>query len=324
MKRLIAALIIVLSPAAVSGTETAVDDDLQALPVVLKRETTITAGKIRLGDLFSGLDAEKGARVVAPAPAPGQEAILPARWLEQAAKKHGIDWSPADAKTAATVKRAADEIAKADVVARLARELKARGLPENAELSVHSNAFPLLVPAKSAWRFETVFAEYDERRKTFSATLRLIAGDDAPRDLDFTGKATYTLEIPTAKRDLKAGLILTRDDIVLKTVSADSARRRSDPAKIDDLIGKEIKRGVRAGNAIDAGDVQTQVMVAKGKTVTLTFAKGGIMLSTKGKALENGGLGDAVRVMNAQSKNVVEGTVTAPETVFVEPNNVKF
>ena len=48
------------------------------------------------------------------------------------------------------------------------------------------------------------------------------------------------------------------------------------------------------------------------------------MLSTKGKALGNGGLGDTVRVMNAQSKNIVEGTVTAPETVFVEPNNVKF
>ena len=81
---------------------------------------------------------------------------------------------------------------------------------------------------------------------------------------------------------------------------------------------------MRAGNAIDSGDVQTQVMVAKGKIVTLTFSKGGIMLSTKGKALENGGLGDTVRVMNAQSKNIVEGTVTAPETVFVEPNNVKF
>lgn len=324
MKSLLAVLIFVLSPVALSSAETAADDDLQALPVVLKRETTITADKIRLGDLFSGLDAKKSAQTVAPAPALGQEAILPAQWLKQVAKKNGVDWTPADYKTTASVKRAADEIAKADVVAWLAKELKTRGLPENAELSIHSDVPPVLIPVKSTWRFETVSAQYDERRKTFSATLRLFAGDDAPRDFDFAGKAAYTLEVPTAKRDLKAGQILTRDDIVLKTVSADSARRRFVPAQIDDLIGKEIKRGVRAGNAIDSGDVQTQVMVAKGKIVTLTFSKAGIMLSTKGKALENGGLGDTVRVMNAQSKNIVEGTVTAPETVFVEPNNVKF
>lgn len=43
------------------------------------------------------------------------------------------------------------------------------------------------------------------------------------------------------------------------------------------------------------------------------------MLSAKGKALENGGLGDTVRVMNTQSKSVVQGTVTGPETVSIAP-----
>ena len=58
---------------------------------------------------------------------------------------------------------------------------------------------------------------------------------------------------------------------------------------------------------------------AKGKIITLNFTKGGIMLSAKGKALENGGLGDTVRVMNTQSKSVVQGTVTGPETVSIVP-----
>ena len=59
-------------------------------------------------------------------------------------------------------------------------------------------------------------------------------------------------------------------------------------------------------------------MVAKGKLITLSFRKGGILLSAQGKALENGGLGDTVRVMNTQSKSVVQGTVTGPETVVVD------
>ena len=58
-------------------------------------------------------------------------------------------------------------------------------------------------------------------------------------------------------------------------------------------------------------------MVTKGKTVTLSFVKGGSMLSAQGKSLENGGLGDTVRVLNTQSKSVVQGTVAGPETIVI-------
>ncbi len=290
--------------------------ELQALPVVLKQKAEVSGEYIRLGDLFSGLDAAADQTPAAPAPALGKDAILTAEWLKQLAKKHGIDWTPTPDQSTATVHRAADKIGEDEVKAALTAALREKGLPETADLLIQKGDLPLLVPARSDWRLEPTRAEYNAHRQTFEVETDLTVNREKLSSPVFSGKVRLFVTVPVARRDMKAGQIVTRDDIAANRIAQDG-RRRIDPANIDDLIGKEIKRTVRAGQTITANDVQTQVMVAKGKVVTLNFSKGNIMLSAKGKALENGGLGDSVRVMNLQSKSVVQGTVTGPETVLI-------
>lgn len=291
--------------------------ELQALPVVLKQKAEVSGEYIRLGDLFSGLDTAADQTPAAPAPALGKDAILTAEWLKQLAKKHGIDWTPTPDQSTATVHRAANKIGEEEVKAVLTTALREKGLPETADLLIQKGDLPLLVPARSNWRLEPVRAEYNAQRQTFEVETDLTADREKLSSPVFSGKVRLFVTVPVARRDMKAGQIVTRDDIAVNRVAQDTGRRRADPVNIDDLIGKEIKRTVRAGQNITANDVQTQVMVAKGKIVTLNFSKGNIMLSAKGKALENGGLGDSVRVMNLQSKSVVQGTVTGPETVLI-------
>lgn len=290
--------------------------ELQALPVVLKQKAEVSDEYIRLGDLFSGLDAAADRTPAAPAPALGKDAILTAEWLKQLAKKHGIDWTPSPDQSTATVHRAADKIGEEEVKAALTAALREKGLPETADLLIQKGDLPLLVPAHSDWRLEPVRAEYNAQRRTFEVETDLTVNQNKLSSPAFAGKVSLFVTVPVARRDMKAGQIVTRDDIAVNRVAQDG-RRRIDPVNVDDLIGKEIKRAVRAGQNISTNDVQTQVMVAKGKVVTLNFSKGNIMLSAKGKALENGGLGDSVRVMNLQSKSVVQGTVTGPETVLI-------
>ncbi len=290
--------------------------ELQALPVVLKQKAEVSGEYIRLGDLFSGLDAAADQTPAAPAPALGKDAILTAEWLKQLAKKHGIDWTPTPDQSTATVHRAADKIGEEEVKATLTAALREKGLPETADLLIQKGDLPLLVPARSDWRLEPARAEYNAQRQTFEVETDLTVNREKLSSPVFSGKVRLFVTVPVARRDMKAGQIVTRDDIAVNRIAQDG-RRRIDPANVDDLIGKEIKRTVRAGQTITANDVQTQVMVAKGKVVTLNFSKGNIMLSAKGKALENGGLGDSVRVMNLQSKSVVQGTVTGPETVLI-------
>lgn len=314
MKRLfsftLAAVLLAVAPVRAEDS-----GDLTALPVVLRAKAVIKADKIRLGDLFSGLPRDKEDRVVADAPSPGKDVLLTADWLKKAAQKHAVDWVPADSGVTVEVKRAALEIGKADILPALIKELKSRGLSDDAEITLNGKNFPILLPAGSEWEISFDDVDFSPDSKIFAAQA-VVKADDETQTVGLKGKVQTFVFVPTARHALVSGQIVTESDVFMKKTPQERARRQK-ITPLSDLIGKEIKRSVRAGQAVDDSDVRVRPMVTKGKTVTLSFVKGGIMLSAQGKALENGGLGDTVRVLNTQSKSVVRGTVAGPETIVI-------
>lgn len=292
-----------------------------ALPVVLREKAVIKSDKIRLGDLFSGLPRDKENRVVADAPSLGKDVVLTADWLKKAAQKHAVDWEPADSGVTVEVKRAAREIGKADVLPALVKELKTLGLSDNAEIALNGKNFPILAPADSEYDLSFEDIDFSHGAAVFSAKA-VVKTDEETQTVDLKGKVQVFVFLPTARHALTAGQIVTESDVFMKKTPQERARRQKN-TPLSELVGKEIKRTVRAGQVLDDSDVRIRPMITKGKAVTLSFIKGGIMLSAQGKALENGGLGDTVRVMNTQSKSVVTGTVTSPDTVAINGRNEK-
>ena len=293
------------------------DEMLQALPIVLKENPVVNDSHIRLGDLFSGLTEEDDKKIIAPAPALGKDAILTADWLYNVAKKNKINWVPANSQITVKVFHAAKEIESPEIKKFLLSELKKYGLPENADISVQKGVFPLLVPIDSDWQFSPVKVEYNSKKQSFEVKLDLIVNGEKKQELSFAGHAQIFIPVAVAKQDLEAGTVITQDDITVRNIIQESRNRRNRAANVEDLIGKEVKRFIHGGQTISDNDIKTPVMVEKGKIVTLNFTKGNVMLSAKGKALEDGEIGETVRVMNIQSKNIIQGTVTAPSTVSI-------
>src|SRR5439155_136890 len=75
------------------------------------------------------------------------------------------------------------------------------------------------------------------------------------------------------------------------------------------------KRALAAGKPIRQADLMKPELVARNETVTIVFEVPGIMLTTRGKALEAGAQGDLVNVLNVQSKRTVQATVSGPGRV---------
>ena len=289
---------------------------LADLPVTLRASAVVKDASIRLSDLFSGVDAEKDSRVVAKAPAAGKDVVLTAKWLEKVAKSNGLDWKADSAETTITVTRAARNIDKDEIYPLVLKELAQAGAPERADVALFGD-FPLKIPTGKA--YEIGFEETALRAggKTFR-TKAVIRTDDETLTFALSGQIKPFALFPTAADRMTAGQILTESDIVMKKLPLDKMKRKTASLSTADLVGKEVRRTIDAGKIITADDIRSRIMVAKGKLITLSFRKGGILLSAQGKALENGGLGDTVRVMNTQSKSVVQGTVTGPETVVVD------
>jgi flagella basal body P-ring formation protein FlgA len=60
-------------------------------------------------------------------------------------------------------------------------------------------------------------------------------------------------------------------------------------------------------------------IIRRDDSVTLVYAAPGIMLTTRGKAMESGGEGDIIRVLNAQTNRTLQGVVTGPGLVDIGP-----
>ncbi len=296
-------------------------NEIQALPIVLKTNIEVSREHVRLGDIFSGLNEEQDKTVIAPSPALGKSAVLTSEWLQEIAKKNKLDWKDEEKNASVNLKRLSDKITKEEVETFLMDILSKKDIPQNAALLIRNEGLPILIPLNAQWELKEQNAQYDTLYQTFKAEVDLYLEGKKKETLLFSGKVEVFVEIPVARHNLSSGQIIRKEDLYMKSVLQGVGRRKIEVTLPEDLIGKELKRSIRETLPMTDKDVRDQVMVSKGKTITLNFSKGGILLSAQGKALESGGLGDSVRVMNTQSKSVVQGTVTGPETVSIQSFN---
>lgn len=136
-------------------------------------------------------------------------------------------------------------------------------------------------------------------------------GEPAP---GIAGKKTMA---PVTATALRAGAVLTEGDLVPGAV-ADAQLRAGIVTRSEDLVGKQVKRSLSAGQPIRLFDVKEPDLVRKGELVSLTLERNGLTIAVVGRALESGPRDAVVRVQNVASKLVVQGSVSGQSAVSVQ------
>jgi flagella basal body P-ring formation protein FlgA len=83
----------------------------------------------------------------------------------------------------------------------------------------------------------------------------------------------------------------------------------SDPAARAQVVGMQMRRQLRAGQALRTADLAKPDLVQRDDNVTLIYESAGLYLTIRGKALDSGAEGDVVSALNLQSKRTISGTV---------------
>ncbi len=89
------------------------------------------------------------------------------------------------------------------------------------------------------------------------------------------------------------------------------------PVLTGEIVGLAPRRAVRAGQPLRQADLMKPEIVQKNDMVMLQYEVPGIVLSMRGKALENGAEGDMVSVLNVESKRTVQGVVSGPGRITI-------
>lgn len=86
---------------------------------------------------------------------------------------------------------------------------------------------------------------------------------------------------------------------------------------LEDAIGMEAKVALYPGRPILTGQLRQPALVERNAVVRMSYASGPLRIVTDGRALDRGGAGEVVRVMNLTSKQTVTGVVAADGSIEV-------
>ena len=86
---------------------------------------------------------------------------------------------------------------------------------------------------------------------------------------------------------------------------------------IDEAVGKEAKVTLYPGRPILLAQLGAPALVERNALVRMTYVRGPLRIVTDGRALDRGGVGEPVRVMNLASRQTVTGVVAPDGSVEV-------
>jgi flagella basal body P-ring formation protein FlgA len=110
-------------------------------------------------------------------------------------------------------------------------------------------------------------------------------------------------------RDVARGQRISEDDVSWSDKAAPGRFVISD---MEQAVGMEAKRGLKAGQTLQAADVKQPALIKKGEPVKLVYASPGLKLTVEGLAQNDAGKGEPVRVLNSYSKRTIEAVAEAP------------
>lgn len=274
----------------------------------------ISGAVVRIGDLVVNAPTDKAQIAVFRAPDLGDTGNVPVARVLEALRPHDLDGIDTAGISEISVTRASRVIGSTEIKQRIAELMAERlrvGDAGNIAVSLDAPLTALHLDASNAAPLEALRFAADARSGRFDIAFRTEA---AP--LRVTGVAAEAFDALVATRPLSRGDVLRDGDVAIERrpkveLQGDNMR------DVAGAIGMEVRQSLRPGQVVRATDLAKPLLVKRGEPVMLLYEVPGIVLTARGKAEENGAIGDVVNITNVQTKRVIQGVVTGPAQVKV-------
>ena len=117
-------------------------------------------------------------------------------------------------------------------------------------------------------------------------------------------------QVVVAAVNLQAGQVLHPEQLKLEKLDPDKISK-THYLEIAGLDGQELVRAVRAGEAIRTADLRQATLVRRGDLVVMTVGTpGSFQISVKAEALQDGKMGEQIKLRNTESGRTLSAIVT--------------
>jgi flagella basal body P-ring formation protein FlgA len=314
VRSMLVAALLVVAPSATLAQE---NEDVIATPV-LRAQVTVESDIVRVGDMVENAGTASQIAIYR-SPDLGTTGTLPIAQVISTLQAHqviGVDTR--DIKSV-VVTRLARTLESKEIESQVARAIEHRsGLGDAANLSLtfDRDVQDVRLEAWNNGSLQPASVRYEPRNGRFDVSFEIANDTNNNRTkLRFTGMAIEMLEAAILTRNVERGDVLKASDVV--TERRPKAEVGSDAAPRGGAVGMQMRKGLRAGQALRVADLGKPDLVQKDDNVTLIYEAAGIYLTARGMAIDNGTEGDTVTVLNLQSKRTITGTVVGRDQVTI-------
>lgn len=120
--------------------------------------------------------------------------------------------------------------------------------------------------------------------------------------------STSSAEDVIATRNLVRGNVVTVNDLKITSTNFDLANV---------YVGMQLRRTIYQGQKLQSTDLEKKVLVERNEIVAMAYSSGNLLITTYGRSLGRGALGEVVQIMNSRSRKKVQAIVTGPGYVEV-------
>ncbi|MEZ5669603.1 MAG: flagellar basal body P-ring formation chaperone FlgA [Alphaproteobacteria bacterium] len=292
----------------------------EALAAEPRSQVEVTGAIVTVGDLF--IDAGDAAgEAVFYAPEPGRAVEIGPNFLHRVALGFDLDWAPGNGLDRIIVRRAAQavglDVLEPVLLSALATRVGPQFNPDHTQIAFDSGIATRYLPVDVTLELNARDVAYDPRSQRFSAIVDIAPGTAYATSLRASGRLRSVVLAPVLVRPLARNDVIGAADVQWMEVDADRM-----PSNVlldaERLVGQTARRALSPNQPITEADVTPPVAVRRGEIVTMVLETGSLTLTAQARALEDGVVGEAIRVVNTQSSRTVDATVEAPGVVRVQ------
>ncbi len=163
-----------------------------------------------------------------------------------------------------------------------------------------------------------VFQKGREELYGYVRLVAIVSVDNVPRtEVALSGWIDVFDSVVCTSRRLHKGEVISKNDVHItkKNISRLHPDTLTD---MDQAIGLMLNHDLKENSTLKEGMLKRAPIVNRGDMVTILAEMGGIRVTSPGKIMEKGYLGEYIRVQNAISKRNVHARVVNDSTVMVD------
>jgi len=214
-----------------------------------------------------------------------------------------------------------------EMVEKVAREALLRRLPWPAEdLSINLlRPVVLKLPQVADWETPTIRAEPHGNTAGIGRSqidVTIFINGERRLSLPVCFETNLLQKVAVCRAALKKGETITAEKVYADRRPFDAGNRTVIP--YDAVLGRKLLREMLPGQLISSFDVEAEtqsensVVIQPRQSVKILARLGSVNIVATGEAMQEGRVGQIIRVQNLDSKKIVPGRVTGPGTVEVE------